>query len=182
MSFTLRWVKVVFKRAWDKKDPDSSERIKAHPCDNCGFKLQGIPEKCPQCGELIRSRMHPEILKKIESIYAREKLARLKGWILVGFSIVFLLVLIVSMHVIFVIENGNNDTTALVFIIFLPVFLCTPFFYKGYYRLLRLRRKVVEIPISLVVSIVIICALSFLLNVGFYMLMVNYGVRGYNFP
>jgi hypothetical protein len=37
-------------------------------CDNCGTRIDHIPEKCPKCGEIIYARMNPHLRDKIEKL------------------------------------------------------------------------------------------------------------------
>ncbi len=35
-------------------------------CDRCGARIDHIPEKCPECGEILRDRMDPHVREVIE--------------------------------------------------------------------------------------------------------------------
>jgi hypothetical protein len=46
------------------------------PCDKCGARLENIPEKCPHCGEIIRSKLNPSIYESIKEILCSGEINR----------------------------------------------------------------------------------------------------------
>ena len=56
-------------------------------CDRCGARIDHIPEKCPECGEIIYDRMDPHVRERI--IYEMEKapIRKRKRAVLIGMLI-----------------------------------------------------------------------------------------------
>ena len=47
-------------------------------CDKCGHRIDHIPEKCPECGEVIRDRMDPHVRERVEDKLRSTYWSRLK--------------------------------------------------------------------------------------------------------
>ena len=45
-------------------------------CDKCGARIDHIPEKCPECGEIIYDRMEPHVREEIEKCLHKSSIAK----------------------------------------------------------------------------------------------------------
>ncbi len=63
-------------------------------CDRCGARIDHIPEKCPECGEIIYDRMDPHVRERIQEKMKKRQVS--PGLIILG------VVVLVTLAVIFV--------------------------------------------------------------------------------
>ena len=67
-------------------------------CDRCGARIDHIPEKCPECGEIIYDRMDPHVRERILEKMEKQSLVK-PVLIPLGVTLLFMICTVIAMHI-----------------------------------------------------------------------------------
>lgn len=134
------------------------------PCDNCGERIEGVPDYCPHCGQAIASRMDPSLREKVHYYMGGTdfpwKRLRL---IYISLAAMNLILLLTSELLDAFTIAGSDDSSGLFYFLL--------FFYNGLAALLtaldvkaRVKRYTLHLPCFMVNGGMILFYLTFQLD------------------